>query len=340
MTDRLLLVATSPRVPAGVLSWPAWEALRSGPVYVADSDADQARAVAAAGIPVHRLDAADERARAGAFRDRSRDGGIAVWLAGPDGDADFARAVGDLVAREGSAELEVVYGSWDPPGARLLDVVAVMDRLRSPGGCPWDAEQTHASLAPYLVEETYETLQALEDEDADALREELGDVLLQVVFHARVAEEGSEPWSIDDVAGDLVEKLVRRHPHVFADVEVSGAAETAANWDRIKRTEKRRESAVDGVPLTLPALLLAAALQRRAGRAGVPESLWTELAAARGAGDDAEAALRRTALLFRDDLRYAERAARADGRDPSTLDSQSWAHYWPDEPGSQDGSEP
>jgi XTP/dITP diphosphohydrolase len=337
VTDRLLLVATSPRVPAGVLSWPAWEALRSGPVYTADIAADQARAVAAAGIVVRPLDAADERSRAGAFRDHARDGGIAVWLAGPDGDADFARAVGDLVAREGSAELEVVYGSWDPPGARLLDVVAVMDRLRSPGGCPWDAEQTHASLAPYLVEETYETLQALEDEDADALREELGDVLLQVVFHARLAEEGAEPWSVDDVAGDLVEKLVRRHPHVFADVEVSGAAETSANWDRIKRTEKRRESAVDGVPLTLPALLLAAALQRRAGRAGVPESLWTELAAARGAGEVAEAALRGDALRFRDDLRSAERVARADGQDPSTLDSEGWLRYWPSR---QDGSEP
>ncbi len=344
MTDRLLLVATSPRMPAGVLSWPAWEALRSGLVYAADPDTPQARAVRAAGIAVHPLGGADDdRARAGAFRDRARDAGVAVWLAGPDGDAGFARAVGDLVAREGGAavELEVVYGSWDPPGARLLDVVAVMDRLRSPGGCPWDAEQTHASLAPYLVEETYEALQALEDEDAEALREELGDVLLQVVFHARLAEENDdEPWSVDDVAGGLVDKLVRRHPHVFADVEVSGAAETSVNWDRIKRAEKSRGSAVDGVPLTLPALLLAAALQRRAARAGVPEALVATVAAARGQGADAEAALRRVALGFRDDLRAAERAAEADGRDPTTLDAQAWRRYWPEVAAGQDGSEP
>jgi NTP pyrophosphatase (non-canonical NTP hydrolase) len=108
---------------------------------------------------------------------------------------------------------------WDPPGARLLDAVAVMDRLRSPGGCPWDAEQTHATLAPYLLEEAYELLDAIESDDLQLLREELGDVLLQVVLHARLAEDApvGERWSVDDVAGDLVAELIRRHPHVFAD---------------------------------------------------------------------------------------------------------------------------
>jgi len=173
VTDRLLLVATSPRLP-GLLSAAGWDALRVGPVFTADEATEQAAAVRAAGIEVTRLSSYDERGLASAFREHARSA-AAVWLAGPDGDPGFARALGDLLARapEG-AELEVVYGSWDPPGARLLDVVAVMDRLRSPGGCPWDAEQTSASLAPYLLEEAYEAYAALEDDDPVALREELG----------------------------------------------------------------------------------------------------------------------------------------------------------------------
>ena len=150
-----------------------------------------------------------------------------------------------------------------------------MDRLRSPGGCPWDAEQTHASLARYLLEEAYEAFEAIEDGDLDGLREELGDVLLQVVFHARVAAERPAPegWDIDDVAGGLVDKLVRRHPHVFADVAVSGPAEVETNWAAIKKAEKARQSAVAGIPLSQPALTLAAKLQRRAESAGVPADL-------------------------------------------------------------------
>ena len=128
------------------------------------------------------------------------------------------------------------------PGARLLDVVAVMDRLRSPGGCPWDAKQTHDSLKPYLLEEAYEAYAAIEDGDRADLREELGDVLLQVAFHARLAQEHSEPWSIDDVAGDLVDKLVRRHPHVFAGAP---ADDLDATWEAMKKAEKGRTSVTD-----------------------------------------------------------------------------------------------
>jgi XTP/dITP diphosphohydrolase len=345
--DRLLLVTSSPRLPAGVLSWPAWEALRAGPVHALDPASPQALAVRAAGIPVHALTPeptgplagaddyptgagatlpigpSEHRALAAAFRDLARGGRTAVWLAGPDGDPDFARALGDLVAREPSAdaELEVVYGSWDPPGARLLDVVAVMDRLRSPGGCPWDAEQTHSSLAPYLIEEAYEMLEAIEADDLDLLREELGDVLLQVVFHSRLAEERDEDegWSIDDVAGDLVDKLVRRHPHVFADRRVSGAAEVEATWDEIKSTEKRRESVTDGVPLGQPALALAAKLRRRAAKAGLDvalpaaDDLGARLFAlvdeGVAAGADPEAALRAAARAYREAVRAAERDA-------------------------------
>src|SRR5674536_364866 len=142
----------------------------------------------------------------------------------------------------------------------------VMDRLRSPGGCPWDAEQTHASLAKYLLEEAYEAYGAIETDDLDALREEIGDVLLQVCFHARLAEELSpaRSWDVDDVAAGLVEKLVRRHPHVFGDRVVSGAAEVLVNWSAIKLVEKGRTSVADGVPMGQPALALAAKLQQRA----------------------------------------------------------------------------
>jgi XTP/dITP diphosphohydrolase len=160
-------------------------------------------------------------------------------------------------------------GPTGTPGARLLDLVAVMDRLRSPGGCPWDGEQTHASLVTYLLEEAYETVEAIEAGDDTMLREELGDLLLQVVFHARIAQERAEaPWSIDDVADGIVTKLVRRHPHVFADAEAPTAADVEATWHRAKAVEKGRTSPVDGVPLAQPALALAAKLLGRVAAAG------------------------------------------------------------------------
>lgn len=156
-------------------------------------------------------------------------------------------------------------------GSRLLDLVSTMDRLRSPGGCPWDAEQTHESLATYLLEETYETLEAIETGDDAHLREELGDLLLQVIFHARIAEEheiGS--WTIDDVAAGLTDKLVRRHPHVFGDSEeADSAAWVAGRWEQLKREEKGRTSAVDGVPISQPALALAAKIVHRAQKSGL-----------------------------------------------------------------------
>lgn len=145
-----------------------------------------------------------------------------------------------------------------PAGARVLDLVALMDRLRSPGGCPWDARQTHESLVEYLVEEAYETVEAIEARDRDGLREELGDLLLQVVFHARIAQEDvDDPWTIDDVAVGITEKLIRRHPHVFADVVVESEAELEASWHAQKTKEKGRESVMDGIPPSLPALVMA-----------------------------------------------------------------------------------
>ena len=198
------------------------------------------------------------------------------------------------------------------PGSRLLELVAVQDRLRSPGGCPWDAAQTHESLVPYLLEESYELVEALETGDRAHLREELGDLLMQIVFHARIAtEDTAEPFSIDDVAGDIADKLVRRHPHVFGDVEATTPAEVEANWEQLKAAEKGRTSIVEGIPMAQPALALVDALWRRAERAGVPDALVPDgddigarlfrlVTEARARGVDPEAALRATAREFRD----------------------------------------
>jgi len=228
-----------------------------------------------------------------------------------------------------------------PPGTAVLDAVAVMDRLRSPGGCPWDAEQTHESLLQYLIEECYELYQAIEDGDGAATREELGDVLLQVLFHARVAADGDWSFDIGDVAGDLVAKLVGRHPHVFAGTERIDTAERQEHrWEELKRAEKQRLSSVDGVPLGQPAVALAAKLTSRTARAGLPadllpdgpgvgERLFADAARAKLAGDDPEAALRTAARRFADDVRAAERAARGAGLDPHALDADAWRAHWP-----------
>lgn len=148
-------------------------------------------------------------------------------------------------------------------------LVQVLDQLRSPGGCPWDAEQTHASLARYLLEETYEALEAMDQGDLGSLREELGDLLLQVVFHARIAQETDPTFSLDSIAQGVVDKLVRRHPHVFTDLVVTSSEELEANWAKVKQEEKQRDSVTDGVPLAMPALQLATQLIYRARKSGV-----------------------------------------------------------------------
>jgi tetrapyrrole methylase family protein/MazG family protein len=148
-------------------------------------------------------------------------------------------------------------------GARLLDLIRVQSRLRAPGGCPWDAEQTHQTLARHLLEETHELLEAIDAEDSDAIREELGDLLLQVTFHAQIAADDGR-WDVDDVAQELVEKLIQRHPHVFGEVEVSGSDEVLVNWEKLKAHEKGEKPIEDDIPVTLPALARAAKVQRRA----------------------------------------------------------------------------
>lgn len=170
-----------------------------------------------------------------------------------------------------------------PAGHTLLEAVAVMDRLRSPDGCPWDREQTHESLAPYAIEEAYEVADAVAGGDLAELRDELGDLLLQVLFHARVAAEETGGFDIDDVAAALVAKLKRRHPHVFADVAVRDAAEVSANWDAIKAAERAEAGGQPGgerprdelaaalgrIPRGLPALQRSREVWRRVTKAGL-----------------------------------------------------------------------
>jgi XTP/dITP diphosphohydrolase len=156
-------------------------------------------------------------------------------------------------------------------GSELLRLVEVMDRLRSPGGCEWDAEQTHNSLIKYLLEESYEFIDAIETDDRSGMREELGDVLLQVYFHSRIAQDHpTDPFTIDDVAGAIADKLIGRHPHVFAGLEVSGTEEIIENWEAIKAKEKGRTSAIDGVAMSQPALPLVSKLIYRADKYGTP----------------------------------------------------------------------
>jgi XTP/dITP diphosphohydrolase len=322
MSGRLVLLSTSPRVAPGLLSWHAWSLLRDGHVVTSDENHPLLPYVLDADVDVEILAQAGDDELARHLISRASNADPLVFLLPQVGEEGFARALTTLLIGgiDGMAApaVEVLPGSYDLPGARLLDVVATMDRLRSPGGCPWDAEQTHESLMTYLVEETYETIEAIETGDRDHLREELGDLLLQVVFHSRIAAEYTQaPWSVDDVAGDIVDKLVRRHPHVFAGTVALTAGDVEATWETLKSAEKGRESAVDGVPMSLPALALAAKLIHRARSHGVDvpvtdddgigSRLMQLVTESQAAGIDAEHELRAAAR------RYAARVRSAQG---------------------------
>ncbi|GAA3473784.1 MazG family protein [Nonomuraea roseola] len=293
----LVVVTTSPRVAPGVLSHQAWRTLSSGRVLTASADHPQLPYLAEAGIEVEVVTTPDHAALV-----RQAVDDTVVWLAAED--EGFMRAVGHAaLALDDPPVIEVVPGSYDLPGARVLDLVAVMDRLRTE--CPWDRKQTHASLVPYLIEEAYEVQHAVEQ--GTGLREELGDVLLQVAFHSRVADD----FDIDDVADVIVGKLVRRHPHVFGDVNVESADEVNTNWEAIKATERAGKDLFDGVPMGQPALSLVAQLIRRAEAEGAPEGLahavgqgvarelFDLVRRAQEAGLDPEAELRGAALAYR-----------------------------------------
>ncbi|MGW0159314.1 nucleoside triphosphate pyrophosphohydrolase [Mycobacterium sp. NPDC003323] len=221
-------------------------------------------------------------------------------------------------------------------GERLVDAVAVMDRLRTDG--PWETEQTHDSLRRYLLEETYELFDAVRSGDADELRTELGDVLLQVLFHARIAQDApAHPFDIDDVADALVRKLGNRASGVLAGDSVS-LEEQLAHWEERKRAEKTRESCMDDVPTGQPALALTQKVLERAAGAGLPDELIPDaLQQVRISADsDAENTLRTATLEFMDTVRAAERAVKAArGADPigdappEPIDAEQWRAHWP-----------
>jgi XTP/dITP diphosphohydrolase len=311
---QLTLLVTSPRVAPGLMSWSAWSAVADASRRLASSaDAPLVRAVVAAGHQVQLLPSPTAEDLLAAAR--AEPAGL-VWLA----DGDEAECLPSLLAAVGAdaadVEVTVLHASYDVPGARLLDLVLVMDRLRAE--CPWDREQTHRSLARYLLEETYETLEAIESDDRGHLCEELGDLLLQVLFHARVAAEAEEDaFTIDDVADGIVDKLVHRHPHVFAGLDVADVGEVERNWETLKAAEKGRGSVLDGIPPALPALALADKVLGRAARAGVsPDAsglggaLLSLVVRARAEGVDPEQALRETVR----GLMAAVRAAEPGGR--------------------------
>jgi len=336
----LILLVTSPRVAPGLLNLLAWDALRGAARVLAPPGHPQQAALVAAGIDVDLMPVADgelvpklaEAAAAAGPRD-------VVWLTAPPahpGGLDQENALRAALEAHGLAA-EVLRGSADLPGGHLLDLVATMTILRQQ--CPWDAKQTHASLAPHLLEEPYEALEALEAGDHQAFRDELGDVLLQVMFHAEVASERDDGtgYTIDEVADGIVAKLVRRHPHVFAGVTVAGADDVIANWDEIKKAERAEKaqsaagpapvSALDGVPFGQPSLSLARQLQQRAAGAGLPghlltgpdetaeaaghdlgDQLFALVSAARAADLDPELELRAAARRYAERVRAWEQA--------------------------------
>ncbi|MFD7614796.1 nucleoside triphosphate pyrophosphohydrolase [Streptomyces sp. NPDC059828] len=314
---RIVLLTASHRVAPGLLSWPAWQTLRTADrVLCADGDHPQLPYLREAGVAV---EAAAPTAQE--LVDACAGGRAIVVLATGEGD----QALTDGLARMAGSgrvqmpDLELLPGSYDLPGARLLDLVQVMDRIRRE--CPWSSQQTHEGLTKYGIEEAYELVEAIEDGDRDELREELGDVLLQVVFHARIAQEDeTEPFSIDDVAGTIVDKLIGRHPHIFGDEHAETPEEVKAHWLRTKAVEKQRDSVTDGIPLGQPGLALAAKLASRVrtagldvpppvGDGGIGYDLLTMAVRAEAEGHDPESALRAAARAYRDAIRATENGA-------------------------------
>lgn len=310
---QLTFLVTSPRVAPGLMSWPAWQAIASADRVLASADdLPLFRAVTATG---HRVDVLPSASAASLLAAAASE--HVVFLASDEEAEQMPAALATQIVDGSGPAVQVLHASYDVPGARLLDLVTVMDRLRQ--SCPWDQEQTHRSLARYLLEEAYETLEAIDTGDTVHLREELGDLLLQVVFHARIAaEDADEGFTIDDVAGGIVDKLVHRHPHVFAGLDVADAGEVEVNWETIKAAEKGRASVLEGIPWALPALALADKVLGRAAKAGVGlpdeptgtqgDQLLRLTAEARAAGVDPEQALRDAVRRLADSVREAEGA--------------------------------
>ena len=247
-------------------------------------------------------------------------------------------------------DLDDMTTLWVPPldrAATYEDLQEIIAHLRAPDGCPWDRKQTHQTLRPYLLEETYEVLDALDAEDPDLLKEELGDLLIQVALHVQIATEEGE-FKLADVISHVVEKLIRRHPHVFGDVNVQDAEEVARNWEAIKQREReeneeqeKKKTLLDGIPGALPALSRAQTVVSRLARVGYPlpeTAAWSEdtlgwallqlVEEAEAAGVDAEAALRAVTRQLREMLVDLVEAARREGVDFLNLPEAERRRRW------------
>lgn len=371
---RVVLVETSDLLP-GMLPFQAWDALATADVVlVRDPVAHpSAPSLHLAGLDLVALDptpldrgdllltrpgAPDDRRLAKSLVAAARERGRVVYLL-EDDERGLAPALAGMVA-EHDIEIELVFLAQLPRGTELLRAVGIMDRLRDPdGGCPWDLEQDHHSLGRYLVEETYELLDAITSEDDADVKEELGDVLLQVLFHARIAAE-RHAFGVDDVARALTDKLVRRHPHVFTDADGGeDADDVQRSWDRLKADEKGGRGPLDGVPASMPGLALLDALLRRVLRLdmmpGTPEPILEDLrvtldalattssvsevttdlvgrliaqaaALARVLGVEADAAARATAARLRREVDAAVAAGTSADTGPAATDRHApWA---------------
>jgi XTP/dITP diphosphohydrolase len=342
VTSTLHLVGLGPGA-AELLTLRTWELLASGkPLLFRDPDHEAAQTVLARGFNFEVVSETDPDAIAEAvlrWAKRSRASVYAVSghpLEAPE-TVPILRISGpagiDVLVEPSLADVDrlpagdAVTGTFTAPAAMrgaiaFARLVAVMARLRSPDGCPWDRDQTHESLAIHLLEEAHEVLDAIDRSDMVDLEEELGDVLLQVVFHSQLAQDAGS-FEIGDVVEELVAKLVYRHPHIFGDVTVSGSDEVVANWEALKHEQKGRSSADEDIPKALPALLYAHKVQRRmagaarphapsperlvalaaaavaardrAGDEAIGELLFEAVALAQQAGVDPEGALRRSA---------------------------------------------
>jgi MazG family protein len=282
-SPRVVLVETSDALP-GLLPFQAWDALGTASVvhlrdpechpsaphlYFAGLDLTPLApsSLGRAELDLTKPGSPEDRRIAKALLEHAAREGVAVYLLGP-GDEGLGPTLGGQ-APDYDAEVEFVFLAQQPAGAEFIRLVDVLQRLRNPdGGCPWDLEQDHVSLVKYLVEEAYELIDAIERGHDVDIAEELGDVLLQVVFHAQIGSD-RRAFNIDDVTRGIVDKLVRRHPHVFANVDVADADEVKRNWDELKAQEKvGRTGPFDGVPPALPGLMFLEALENRAAKRG------------------------------------------------------------------------
>jgi XTP/dITP diphosphohydrolase len=366
---RVVLVETSDALP-GLLPFQAWDALGtadevlvreldthpSAPhLYAAGLDLVELEPVSLerADLDLTRPGAAEDRRYAKALVERAVGGEVPVYLLGPD-DGGLAPALAGMAA-ERDLQIELVFLAPQPEGVELLRLVDVMRRLRDPdGGCPWDLQQDHDSLVGYLLEESYELVEAIENGDDTDLAEELGDVLLQVVFHARIAQDRAA-FGIDEVARGIADKLVRRHPHVFADGDAATAEDVQSSWDQLKAEEKSRTGPFDGVPDAMAGLMLVETLHGKAAKHGMvhapastsrlrqevqrlaedsdPETALAEhiealVVVAREHGVDPEVAARAAARRFRQRAETVLRIAAERGLDPDRLSAGELDALW------------